>query len=94
MEDSKKILIGAVIGGIIGITATLCVTCCRKKSTLDSIGEGVCELGDMVKNTACEGKKFLRDVEKKAQKGENTLLNIVDWAAEGITLWNKLKKGA
>ncbi len=70
---AKDFLLGALIGGIVGIAAISLTRQGRKKSTQPLI--------DSLKHFA-------------SSRGENNLAEIINWTAEGIQLWNKLKKGS
>jgi gas vesicle protein len=75
-KGMKEFLIGAMVGGVIGMTAVTLSRPGQKKSgkhLLDSVGH--------------IGKAL------SAAGNENNLAEIIDWTAEGVQLWNKLKKG-
>jgi gas vesicle protein len=76
-QDAKDFLLGAFIGGILGIAAINLTRPGHKKnsSTQHLIGS----LSHFGKTIA-------------SSKSESNLAAIIDWTAEGIQLWNKLKK--
>lgn len=76
-KGAKDFLLGAFIGGIIGVSAVSLSRSGQKSSTkhLFSSLKGI-------------GKAMA------SKSGENHLAEIIDWTAEGIQLWNKLKKGS
>ena len=76
-KGTKDFLLGAVVGGIIGVAAVSLNRSGKKdknstKHLLNSLGH--------------VGKALT------SSSGENNLANIIDWTAEGIQLWNHLKK--
>jgi len=78
-KGAKDFLLGAFIGGVVGIAAVSLSRSGHKKNNstkhlLDSLGH--------------VGKAMA------SSRGENNLSDIIDWTAEGIQLWNKLKKGS
>lgn len=76
-KGAKDFLLGAFIGGVVGITAVSLSRSGHKKNNkhlLDSLSH--------------VGKAMA------SSRGENNLTDIIDWTAEGIQLWNKLKKGS
>jgi gas vesicle protein len=75
-KGAKDFLLGAVIGGVIGVAA--------------ASGMGKKKLASLhkIRNTVGHFSKAL-----KASQNGDQLLEILDWASEGIQLWNKLKRG-
>ena len=76
-KGAKEFLLGAFIGGVVGIAAVSLSRSGRK-------GSGK-HLFDSFKGV---GKAMVSTCE------ESHLAEIIDWTAEGILLWNKLKKGS
>jgi gas vesicle protein len=76
-QGAKDFLLGAFIGGIAGIIAVSLTRSERKKNS--STKHLIDSLGHFGKTMA-------------SSHGENNLAEVIDWTAEGIQLWNKLKK--
>lgn len=94
-KDTKKILMGAVIGGAIGLGVTIWLSSNNKgKSSFDMIGKTILQLGEMIDKGCHETQEFLHDAETKVSKEGNTFSTAVEWITTGINLWNKFKKGA
>lgn len=76
-KGAKEFLLGAFIGGVVGIAAVSLSKSGRKGSSKHLFGS-------------------LKDIGKAmvSTRGESHLSEIIDWTAEGIQLWNKLKKGS
>jgi gas vesicle protein len=78
-QGAKDFLMGALIGGVIGVAAvSFSGSGSRKKRQsakhlMDTIGH--------------VGKAI-------GSKGGNSLSELIDWTTEGLQLWNKLKKGS
>lgn len=77
-KDTKDFLLGAVIGGMIGIAAVSLTRPGKKNHTKNHLVDSIGHVGRAL---ASAGE-------------ENNLSEIIDWTAEGIQLWNKLKKGS
>lgn len=99
-KDTKNILLGALIGGVIGIGAIsiLCATRSEKKeegnSPLELIGTALGQLGEIVNSRKIDhAQSFVREADRNIQKHESTLSEILEWTALGIDLWKKVKKG-
>ena len=91
-DADKKVVIGALIGGIVGIGALSVYLALRKKKTgLDNIGEVVSNLGEILESHHVEEPAALKDFGKKLDKNEDTVGSIIDWIAIGISLWKKFK---
>jgi|GEM_PF-5391094 len=90
-EETKQILLGALIGGTIGVGASLALNGHKKGGSLENMEKLVCRLGEVIESTS-DGKSMIKEVEKKLHKEENLILSAIDLAAAGISLWKKLKK--
>lgn len=94
-KHAKKIAVAALIGGAVGLTASLLLSRKSNKrgSPMNSIGKVVGHLGDVIESTRT-GKTLLKEAEHKVNKQENVIVSALDLAAAGIDLWKKLKKAA
>jgi len=85
-------MVGALIGGIVGIGALTVFLALRKeKEPLSTIGETIAQMGEILGNHKIEEPAPIRHFGKKLQKNESTLVEVVDWVATGISLWKKFK---
>jgi gas vesicle protein len=76
-KGTKDFLLGALIGGIVGVAAVSASRSKGKKKGSSKIHEAVHHIDKII----------------KASKNEENLAELIDWATEGVQLWNKLKKG-
>jgi len=91
-DADKKVVIGALIAGIVGIGALSVYLALRKKKTsLDNIGKVVSNLGEILESHDVDEPDVLKHFGKKLHKNEDTVGSIVDWIATGISLWKKFK---
>jgi hypothetical protein len=91
-DEDKKVVIVALVAGIVGIGALSVYLALRKKQTsLDNIGKVVSNLGEILENHDVAEPDVLKDFGKKLHKNEDTVGSIVDWIATGISLWKKFK---
>jgi gas vesicle protein len=78
-KGAKDFLLGAFIGGIVGIAAvSLTRSGSKKNNSNKQLFDSLSQFGKTMASS----------------RGENKLAEIIDWTAEGIQLWNKLKKGS
>lgn len=91
-DTDKKVVIGALVAGIVGIGAlSVYLALRKKKSSLDNIGKVVSNLGEILESHDVDEPDVLKDFGKKLHKNEDTVGSIVDWIATGISLWEKFK---
>jgi hypothetical protein len=96
-NESKKIVIGVVVGGIIGGSALYLWHSLHNenKPILNKIGKAITGMGEILENSAvCDSDDAIDQIGKSLPKGDNTLNNVLTWVATGINLWNKVKKGS
>jgi hypothetical protein len=93
-NDQSKIIMGAVIGGLIGGAAYYLLS--RKTSKpygplLDKVTEVLSELGDELENSEILNTGISREIEQS--KDNNTIDDALTLITTGLTLWNKIKRG-
>lgn len=95
-EQTKKIIIGSLIGGIIGIGA-LSIYCiskkCHKKSSLQILGDTVSHVVSMIENCKDSAEHAVKDVEAKIHEKEHLISEVFELANVGFSLWKKISKG-
>jgi hypothetical protein len=84
-EDTKKILLGVLIGGILGGGAFYLLHK-RDKPVLNRISDTISHVGDILEECQTGTKDASKNV-------DNILTNAIDLASTGIHLWKKIKKG-
>ena len=95
-QDSKNIVLGVVIGGILGGSAFYLwsITQKQNKPLLDKIGRAIADMGEILECSNIDNnKEALDEIEKTLPKGDHLVNNVLNWAATGINLWKNLKKG-
>lgn len=95
-DESKKLLLGLLIGGVVGAGALYCIQAAHNHKTpvLKKIGKTISEVGDMIEN--CDfssGADAIETIEKKLPGGSDVVNSLSDWVDTGMTLWKKFKKG-
>jgi hypothetical protein len=91
-DPDSKIVVGALIGGLVGVGAIAIYLAVRKKDTsLDHIGKVISNVGEILNNNQVEEPAPIKEFGKKLHHHENTVGEVVDWIATGISLWKKFK---
>jgi hypothetical protein len=91
-DPDSKIVVGALIGGIVGIGAIAVFLALRTKTTsLDRIGKVIGNVGEILESHDVEEPAPIKDFGKKLHQNEDTVGAVVDWIATGICLWKKFK---
>ncbi len=95
-DDSKKLLLGLIIGGIIGAGALYCIQAGRNRKTpvLQKIGKTISDVGEMLENCNLDSASdVMESIEKKMPSSADVISNLTDWVSTGMHLWKKFKKG-
>ncbi len=95
-NESTKLIVGLLIGGIVGSGAIYCIHAAQNRKTpvLKKIGKTIVDVGEMLEN--CDlgsNTNIMESIEEKMPKGKEMVDRIVDWVDTGLTLWKKFKKG-
>ena len=91
-DPDAKIVVGALIGGIVGIGAIAVFLALRKKeSPLDHLGKVISNVGDILESHHIDEPAPVKNFGKKLHQNENSVGEVVDWIASGINLWKKFK---
>lgn len=96
-KDSKNVLIGALIGGALGVSVMALLSSSKhhekgKGGSLNTIGKAIAQVGEILEcHNISEADSLLKDVEKKIRKEENKAVDVLEWVATGIQLWKKIK---
>ncbi|HSX10304.1 MAG TPA: YtxH domain-containing protein [Chlamydiales bacterium] len=94
-NDTTKILLGAIVGGLIGGAALyLLHSGSGEKPLLNKIVGALSEIGDTIEESRADNAdEAIDDIEKNIPHGENVISEALTLIATGINLWNKIKKG-
>jgi hypothetical protein len=91
-DPDSKMVVGILIGGIVGIGALAVFLAKRKKETsFGSIGKVIRHVEEILENHQVEKPAPVKAFEKKIHHHDNTVGEVVDWVATGISLWKKFK---
>jgi len=92
-DKDSNILTWTLIGGIVGVGALTIFLAMRreKEPPLNTIGETIGFIGEILQSNKIEEPGPIKNFEKKLRKNESTLGDVVDWIATGINLWKKFK---
>ncbi len=95
-NDSKKIVVGVVVGAAIGAGVLYMIHAARHHKTplLHKIGKTICEVGEALEN--CEIESFsdiTEEVQKALPKKSDVMSGVFDWISSGVSLLKKFKSG-
>lgn len=93
-NDRNKVIVGAVIGGLLTGTAYyLWRNQGREKPILDKVGRAISSVGDKLEHVTVENRKEAIDkIGKSLPKENRTANHVLTLIATGINLWEQFKK--
>lgn len=94
-DESKKIILGLLIGGAVGAGALYFLRAAQKEKTplLKKIGKTMVDVGEMLEDCdMSSGADVIESIEKKIPSGAKVFDHLVSWAEMGLALWKKFKK--
>lgn len=95
-DESKKMMMGLVIGGVVGASALYFIQAAQNRRTpvLKKIGKTISEVGQLLENCNFDTPAHMMEtLENKIPSGGDVVNSLTDWVDTGLTLWKKFKKG-
>ncbi len=91
-DQDSKLFVGLLIGGAVGLGAlTLFLATRKNKAPLNTIGEAILRMGEILDEHNIEEPAPVKRMEKKIHRHENSIGDVVEWVATGLHLWKKFK---
>ena len=86
-DESKKLLLGLLIGGVVGVGALYCLKATQARPTpvLKRIGKTISEVGEMIEHSNSS-------LEEKLPKVSDVVERLSSWVDIGLALWKNIKK--
>lgn len=95
-DESKKVILGLVIGSVLGASALYFLKAARNRPTpvLQKIGKTISEVGEMIEHSKLGESvtSALHSAEKHTPKPSELVESFMDWASTGMNLWKKLQR--
>ena len=92
-RDTNRIIVGALIGGLIGGAALYFLKSSRNEPLLGKINDAISEFGDILDEAQVDDTdEAIGDIEDSLPGGDNVVANALTLIATGINLWNKIKR--
>jgi len=94
-KNSKKILVGSLIGGLLGIGA-ITIYCASKKchkSPIKKISNTISHIVDALEEGKDTAHCAMKNVEEKLKDSECLITDFFELASVGMDLWKKIKQG-
>ena len=93
-KNTNKIVLGAIIGGLVGGSLYYFLHRGNHKPLLNKIGQAISDMGDIVEESRVDNTgDAIEEIEKTIPKADHVIHNVLTWVATGISLWHKFKKG-
>lgn len=94
-EDTKKLLIGILIGAIGVGTVSVLLSARRHEHTQESplhlLGQAIGNFAHMLENHEIKEPSILKKLEKSMEKSEGNVSEILNWVLTGVQLWKHFK---
>ena len=94
--ESKKMILGLLIGGAIGAGVLYTIHAARNHKTpvMKKIGRTISEVGEMLENCNLDScSDVVESIGEKMPSGSDVFSSLTDWLSHGFALWKTLKKG-
>jgi len=92
-KDTNRIIVGALIGGLIGGAALYFFKSSRHEPLLGKINNAISEFGNILDEAHVDDTdEAIDDIEDSLPGGDNVVANALTLIATGINLWNKIKR--
>jgi len=94
-DESKKIMLGVVIGSVVGASLLYGLRKAHHQKTpaLKKFGRTISEIGEMIENCPDQACSMVERVENKIPKGIEVFNQLTNWVGTGLSLWKHLKRG-
>lgn len=94
-KDSVKVAVGVAIG-VIGIGTISAIVAAKKHekkkhTPLGLVGKAIGHIGEILSEHDIKEPSIMKNVEKKIEKNEGKVSDVIDWVATGMQLWKKIK---
>jgi len=96
IDDSQKLLLGLVIGGVLGAGALYYICSVQNRPTpiLKRMGRTISDVGHRLENCEIQNTSdVIHKIEQQLPNGAEIANSFTDWLETGLSLWNKIKKG-
>ncbi|MBI2743530.1 MAG: hypothetical protein HYX48_06405 [Chlamydiales bacterium] len=90
-DKDSKLFVGLLVGGVIGIGALSIFLATRRSggSSLNTVGEAIARVGEILDSHGINEPDSLKSVEKKIHRHESSVSEVLEWVATGLHLWKK-----
>jgi len=97
-KETKNILIGTAIGGILGVCTASIFLASRNQAkerapSMDTLSKIITHFGEVLSDQDIKKTSIVKGIEKKINKHENTIDDVLNIISSGLHLWNRIKKG-
>lgn len=95
-KDSHDIFLAVVIGGILGAAGASLFFSSRDRQgpPLNSLGRVMVQIGELLDEPQISHTRAAKEMEKKMDKYEGAVSEVIALLTAGMQLWEKMKKGA
>jgi gas vesicle protein len=94
-DNSKKLVLGLVLGAVIGASTLYFIKASRSQKTpiLHKIGKIICEVGEELESSKIDSfSDIAQEIQKALPKNGDVLSGVLNWISTGVSLFQKFKK--
>ncbi len=92
-KDARDVLIAGLIGAALGVAAVSIYYASTARASGNSLGRAMVRMGEMLDGSGVGDVPGLKNVDRKMDKYEDTVADVLSLISTGIRVWDKIKRG-
>lgn len=93
-QDRNKVVLGAVLGGLLmGTAYYFWKNQDEKQTMLEKVGKRIADVGEKLEDSTIHSRKeAIKTIENSIPKKSKGANQVISWVATGLNLWEQFKK--